>query len=448
MNQNPQKIAEKAKSYTVNFLNEKLKTAGLFKIIILVLMVTVFFAIMLWIFSIFQLQDKNCKRLKKVYKNETAPLSSISSNSTFDHPIHDFYIKTAYNACSTGNFKNSFVDSKNSGPPFCALKTCIQQGARCLDFEIYSVNNEPVIATSSIDSYNIKETFNYLKLKDALTYIAENAFSTNVTPVWDDPLFLNFRIMSNRKNNPIYSKMALAIIDTLNDKLLDTKYNLVNSCKSLANLPLSQFKGKIIIIIDKFTYDILKTECPRIHDCSGGISMITHTNNTKVKNKENPMCDSPNLMEVVNMHSGSPFIHTFRVKDVLLADTKELKSQNKTTMTILLPNYNENAKNYNPTLGFASGCHFVGMCFQNFDTNLEYYTLFFNKAGYSFVLKPENLRYIKVTIKPPPNYPAETDLNRKPLLVTNGHGETINLMNHVGPKHHGKANVFPMPVSK
>lgn len=454
MNDSRQPLKE-GHDYAVNFLKEQIKNAGLFKIIILVLMVSIFIAIMLWIFSIFQLQDKNCKRLKKVYKNETAPLSSISNDKIFDNPIYDFYIKTAYNACSSGNFKNSFVDSKNSETPFCALKTCIQQGARCLDFEIYSVNNEPVIATSSIDSFNIKETFNYLKLKDALEFISDNAFTTSVTPVWNDPLFLNFRVMSDRTNNPIYSKMTRDIVNAFNDRLLDSKYNLINSCESIAKLPLSQFKGKVIIIIDKFTYDILKTVCPQLNNCMNGMTITNdndkndkndnNDNNDKVESNKKSLCDSDNLLEVLNMHSGSPFIHTFRVKDVLLSDTNELKYQNKTVMTILLPNYSENAKNFNPTIGFASGCQFVGMSFQNFDNNLEYYSLFFNKAGHSFVLKPKNLRYIKVTIKNPSPYPEKTDLNRKPLIVTDGYGQEVNLINHIGPENYGVDNIFPMP---
>ena len=46
------------------------------------------------------------------------------------YPLYDFYIKTAYNAASGGNFKNSFVDSSTTTPPFCALQTCLKQGVK------------------------------------------------------------------------------------------------------------------------------------------------------------------------------------------------------------------------------------------------------------------------------------------------------------------------------
>jgi hypothetical protein len=439
----------KARSHTIELLQEKFKSANLFKIIILLLIVAVLVAVIFWVFGVFQLADSNCARLKKVYNNETAPLNPISTDDVFNNPIYDFYIKTAYNCCSGGNFKNSFVDSNSTTPPFCALKTCIQQGARCLDFEIYSVNHEPVIATSSVNSFNIKETFNYLKFSDAMDFIADNAFSVSTTPVWSDPLFLNFRVMSDIPNNPIYPKIATALLNAFKDRLLDTKHNLMNSCKSIGNLPLSQFKGKVINIIDPFTYDMLKTICPPIQDCSGAAPSQNVNNNEEVGNKEGDrsisQCQSPNLLEFLNMHSGSPFLHTFRVKDLLLTDTNNLKYQNKTLMTILLPNFSQDAKNFNPSLGFSSGCQFVGMSFQNFDTNLEYYTLFFNKAGYSFAFKPANLRYIKVTAPAPAPYPTYTNVNRQPLMVTNGHGQQVNLINNIGPNRTGVDNVFPFP---
>ena len=60
-------------------------------------------------------------------------------------------------------FKNTYVDT-------CALKEIIGQGVRALDFQIYSVDNLPVIAVSSIGCdysdastdklcYNIKESY-------------------------------------------------------------------------------------------------------------------------------------------------------------------------------------------------------------------------------------------------------------------------------------------------
>ena len=70
------------------------------------------------------LYNKNCNVLKKVYTTRP-PLSGINENSPY--LLRDFYIKTAYNCCASGQFKADFVG-------LCALRTCIEQGVRCLDF--------------------------------------------------------------------------------------------------------------------------------------------------------------------------------------------------------------------------------------------------------------------------------------------------------------------------
>ena len=408
--------------------------------------------ILIWLFNIFNLPKNNCKNLKNVYKDEIAPLNPISNDDIFNEPLYDFYVKTAYNAASSGNFKNSFVDSDSTDPPFCALTTCLKQGCRCLDFEIYSVNHQPVISTSSIDSNNIKETFNYLSFEKAMQFLSENAFSASMTSCFSDPLILHFRVMSKIPNNPIYPLMGTALLDSFKDRLLETKYNLMNSCTNLAFNPLSFFKGKVIIIIDPKTYENLKTICPPIlMDCSGNSSHLANSSE-KIGNQEgdrsNINCQTPNLLEFCNMHSGSPFLHTYRQKDLKLADSNQLANSNKTLMTIVLPNFNYKPQNFDPSLGFTTGCQIIGMSFQNFDVNLEYYSLFFNKAGYAFAFKPASLRYIPISVDPPDPYPKYTNVNRQPLTVKDGQGNEVNLINYIGPNNEGIENTFPYPINQ
>jgi len=82
-------------------------------------------------------------------------------------------------------------------------------------------------------------------------------------------------------------------------------------------------------------------------------------------------------------------------------DIDELIDYNKKNMTLVIPDLSETNANYSAQLAWASGCQFAGMCFQNFDTNMEVYSAFFAKKGSAFALKPEALRYIPVTIPPP-----------------------------------------------
>jgi len=134
--------------------------------------------------------NSKCKLIKRVYKNY-AKLASINPNDVNykDNKLRDYYIKTAYNCCALGDFKNTYVD-------LCALENVLKQGVRCLDFEIYSLNGKPVVAVSSKDDYFIKESFNSLDLGSVLDYINNYAFSGSIAPNSNDPLLLHFRIKS------------------------------------------------------------------------------------------------------------------------------------------------------------------------------------------------------------------------------------------------------------
>ena len=66
-----------------------------------------------------------------------------------------------------------------------------------------------------------------------------------------------------------------------------------------------------------------------------------------------------------------------------------------------MPDVSSEDTNPSASLGMKYGVQMVGMCYQNYDTKLEYYETFFANAGYAFVLKPESLRYVLVTIPAP-----------------------------------------------
>ena len=158
--------------------------------------------------------------------NSATALKDASGVSVGDHSIRDFSIMTAYNCCCTGKYKNDYVS-------LCALEACIKQGVRCLDFEIYSINNEPVVAASSMNDNSFKETYNYLEFTDILETINELAFSPSDVSNYEDPLFLNFRIRSN--NCVIYAKMSDLIIKYFEEKLLGSQY----LCQNDADISLS-----------------------------------------------------------------------------------------------------------------------------------------------------------------------------------------------------------------
>jgi hypothetical protein len=334
-------------------------------IIVIALIVIIVLSILWWIYTKLTLDNANCKRMNKLYKSFPAIHTLSISNEQFSHNLRDYYIKTAYNCCSAGTVKNDFVN-------VCALKNCIRQGARCLDFEIYSVDNVPVVAVSSQNAFDVKETYNSVSFANAMSIIADYAFSGSTCPNPGDPLLIHLRIMSN--NKPIYDVMANTLLNTLSRRLMGKKFSYENNGKNLSQIPLKDIMGKVIIMVDK----------------------------------SNPLFSETLLNEYVNIASNSVFMRTLRFHDVKYTpDMQELIEFNKKNMSIVLPDLSTDIKNPSSTLSLNYGCQMVALSFQSYDPSLEYYNEMFDTAGSAFVLKPIELRYIPVTIPvPPPPNPA------------------------------------------
>lgn len=352
MNINPKAVAK------------ALSESQMAKYVVLVLCALMIIMMIFWLYNKSTLNQANCDTMDKVYP-DTAKIHSFNpDNEDFQHNLRDYYIKTAYNACSAGQFKNDFVN-------ICALKNCIKQGARCLDFEIYSVNNEPVIATSSVDDYSVKETYNSVPISDALNIIRDYAFSGSTCPNPADPLIIHLRIMSN--NQSIYNQMAKMFESTLSERLLGPKYSYENHGKNLGGEAIKNLRGKVILIVDR----------------------------------SNPLFEQTDLDEYVNQASNSIFMRGVRYSDGVkyTPDMDELIEYNKKCMTIVMPDLSGDDTNYAAALSIKCGCQLNAMSFQNFDANMEYYDLLFDSTGSAFVLKPESLRFIPLTIAapPPPN---------------------------------------------
>jgi len=339
-------------------------------------MIMVFIAIILiimigYIIYLTRLKGNECNYMNTLYPSVDGNLRSLSSNdSDCSGNLFDYYIKTAYNACSGGSYKNDFVD-------ICNLKALIKQGVRCLDFEIYSIDNQPVVATSISDNYFIKETFNSVNFSSVMDTIKSYAFAGGSCPNPTDPLIIHLRIKSN--NQQIYSNMA-NIFKSYDSIMLGKEYSFENSGKNLGSMPLLSFQNKIILIVDKI-------------------------NNAFLENNE--------FLEYVNLTSNSIFMREYNYYGVKNnPDINELANYNKNAMTIVLPDNSINPSNPSGLLCRASGCQMVAMRYQLVDNFLLENAQFFDSCGYAFCLKPADLRYQVTTIPVPtpqnPNYSYAT----------------------------------------
>ena len=325
-------------------------------------------AVMIWyIISLTKLEAQNNNFMNDLYPSVDGNIVPISANSTLADSsgcLYDYYIKTAYNACSGGSYKNDFVSTD-------VLKAIIKQGVRCLDFQIYSIDNKPVVAVSTQKDFFIKESWNNIPFNQAMDTISNYAFSNGTCPNPKDPLILHFRIMSN--NVKIYDSMATIISNSFKSQslLLDPKFSFESNGQNIGAIPIINLMGKVIIIVDKM----------------------------------NPLFEGTSLDEYVNIASNSIFMRSLQYHDVRYTpDMNELINFNKKNMTICLPDLGEYPTNPSAPLAMNYGCQMVAMCFQNNDTNLSFYNDEFNNYGSAFIVKPMSLRYIPVNapIPPPP----------------------------------------------
>lgn len=323
-------------------------------ILLLVIMMIVY------IIYLTKLSGRECSYINDLYGDVNGNLRSINLNDPdCSGNLNEYYVKTAYNACSGGSYKNDIVE-------ICNLKAVLTQGVRGLDFEIYSIDNDPVVATSTSDNYYIKETYNSVSFSDVMKTIQNYAFSGSTAPNPRDPIIIHLRFMSN--NQSMYSNLA-NIFKSYDSILLGKEYSYETSGHNLGGEPLLNFMDKIILIFDR-------------------------TNTSFLENKD--------LMEYANMTSNSIFMRAYSYYDVKNnPDLEELREYNKRNMTIVFPDSGSNPVNPNGILSRDAGCQMVAVRYQYVDNFLIQNTIFFDNCGYAFCLKPEDLRYKPVMIEEP-----------------------------------------------
>jgi hypothetical protein len=331
---------------------------------ILALIFIILTIVIIYLLYIFRLEKSECSFMDKLYGSNSSYIHSINeSNEDFKYKLFDYYIKTAYNACSGGGYKNDFVD-------ICTLKSVLKEGVRGLDFEIYSIDDEPVVATSTQDSYYIKETYNYVRFADVMNTINNNAFGGGA-PNPDDPIIIHLRFKSN--NQKMYSKMA-TIFESC-DRRLGKDYSYENSGKNVGGTPLLELRNKIVLIVDK-------------------------SNNSFLENAD--------FLEFVNMTSNSVFsraMHYDSLKNT--PDINELQEFNKRSISIILPDKGVTPTNPSGIFAREAGCQMVAMRYQYIDGFLEENKKFFDEQQSAFHLKPDRLRYEPVYLSDPtPQDPA------------------------------------------
>ena len=353
---------DKAINNAIKSVTDMKESTAVFLIIVITLMIILIAIIYYFYYS--GLRNKECSTMNSIYGDFNGIITSMNDSEQFNYTFKDYYIKTAYNCCSGGNYKNDYVDT-------CILKALLKQGVRGLDFEIFSIDDKPVVATSTNNSYYIKETFNYVDFGDVMKIIRDYAFSTGTAPNALDPIIIHLRIKSN--NQEMYKTFA-KILEGYDSLLMSKDYDSEYYGQNFGNVEIKKLMGKIVIIVDRSNTSFL--ECPEFY-------------------------------KFINMTSNSVFMRALHYYDIKYTpDLSELINFNKQNMTIGMPDKGANPENPSSVVMRETGCQLLGMRYQYIDTNIEENDIFFDENGFAFVLKPEALRYVPVTIPlPPPQNP-------------------------------------------
>ena len=319
-------------------------------------------------------KDSNITKMENIYNSQDfAPqLSSINTaDPKYEQPLLNFYIASSYNSCCAGDFQDSYVSLE-------PLEQIIFHGARVLDFEIYSMDGKPVVGASSTPNVNIKGTYNSIPIDNALRTISQLAFSSAKCANPNDPLFLHFRIKSNRKD--IYPQLAAAITENFAGRLMDARFSYEGrkmddgETENITLQPLKDLMGKVII--------------------------MAYQENDNYKDMDNT------FYELVNLGSNSIYFRQLRNHEVQYSSNADtLKEENKSSLALTMPDWSDLNNNVKIVLHHTLGCQMVCMNYQNMDRNMKYYLNFFNDEGSAFVPKPAYLckKIAKLSCPTPPD---------------------------------------------
>lgn len=357
-------------------------SSGQYLYITLAIVIFILLLLFSWVANRLSLKDRSCNKLRTYWPTLTNTTyfldatnlnttninaSNVKQNSGFDtsnNKLINYHVKSAYNCCCGDGYKNNFV-------ALCALEKCIAIGCRFLDFEIYSYNNQPIVAASTANSNYIKETYNSLLLEEVLTTIKDKAFNLIATNCANDPLILNFRVMST--NVTMLKTMGDLIESYLNNS--DGAFALeMRKEESLLFTEMTEFYKKVIIICEF-------NPVPSIIDTNSELTSLRSYINLKAKGLN---CNTFRYNQIASKKGSESFIDS-----------------TKTKYTIVLPNLDNSIINFDPALSFDTGCQAICMKHQNIDNNLlGYNALYKAKQNYSWFKKSFGLLNIDIPVIP------------------------------------------------
>jgi hypothetical protein len=195
-------------------------------------------AIVICFYVIYQLIQRRQTILATIAKEEEAKepfqtvMPTIVNTTNTKLPLKEYFIFSSWNSCTKSDGSVSLDQ----------LGKVLEHGCRFLDFEIYEVDDKPVVGWSR-SGYQTNNSVQQMDNDNTISFIDVcNKIGSSKCPNPNDPLFLHFRIKTN--NVKILEKMSENFIGSgLKEKFYSKKV----TGKTL----LSEIVNKTIVVVDK-----------------------------------------------------------------------------------------------------------------------------------------------------------------------------------------------------
>ena len=351
----------------------------------------IFLLFLIYIITKMNVNSKNCSSILEIRKDNTnyntfynfsdlinqgyfqSNMNLNNRSINYQYKLKDFYIKTAYNCFCSGKFKNDYVNT-------CALANCASYGVRALDMQIFSLNNEPIVAANSVNTNLYKETYNHIRLNDALmeinkvyfkdSYFINNESITIENNLNEDPLFLILRLHYGNNNNE----------NRLKSSFNDKKISFYNKIYELlvGNLDSEKFNSQTIKTFYGNEYETKRPQLivnQTMESLSNKIFIFVILNDEPGSS----VVKKSNLHDIVDLYGFSNELNAVRFDEIDDESGSYAVNRYKTRnqLTYCMPMLSYHNLNYDFVIPFGFGVQFVGMNFQNQDEQLDLYNKFF-----------------------------------------------------------------------
>lgn len=275
-----------------------------------------------------------------------------------DMTVCDYYMAGSGYTLIPGKTAYTYVTAQS-------IAKVAKGGARLIELDVYEVNRKPVVGLADIKSQKML-TYNTIPFEECCVAIANSAFSSDVTPGYNNPFVLS--LVFHTADTTILTECSEIMKTTLRKFMLDSSYSYQR--KNLATEPICNLMGKLIIVSGENIKGNGMDELVNMSWASSNLRRMTYTQAAQTY------------------------------------DHDELIEFNKRNLTLVVPDLDTTTlKNGNPEILFAYGCQWVAMSYGSLDNAMEVYTGKFLDG--SFAVKPDVLRYSPVTYKKPkPQDPA------------------------------------------